>query len=90
MNEWLQYAAVIAAIIVAASPHLRQVLAGFSWPSLGGGSKPSPAQSAPTFKQSIDALSVVRTRVVATGHFDDAQKQAVDALTLALVDGSDQ
>lgn len=90
MNEWVQYIAVIAAVIVAASPQIRQALAGFSWPSLGGGSTPSPALSAPTFKAAIDALSVVRTRVVATGHLDDAQKQAIDALTLALVDGSDQ
>lgn len=90
MSVWMQYAAVIAAIVVAASPQLRQVLGGFSWPSLGGGSKPSPAASGPTFKAAIDALSVVRTRVVSTGHFDEAQKQAIDALTLALVDGSDQ
>jgi hypothetical protein len=87
MNEWIQYAAVVAAILVAASPKIKEVLSGFSWPSL----KPSPAPSSlPSFKAAIEALSEVKIRIAGTGHFEESQKQAIDVLTLALVDGSDK
>jgi hypothetical protein len=87
MSVWLQYAAVVLAIIVAASPKIREVLAGFSlrWPTPS-----SPGSPVPSFKSAIEALSLVRTRIVATGHLEDSQRQAIDALTLALVDGSDK
>jgi hypothetical protein len=87
MNSWLQYAAVIAAIVIAVSPKIRQALAGFSWPSSTGSPKGSPP---PSFKEAIESLSLVRRRILGTGHLDESQKQAIDALTLALVDGSDQ
>lgn len=87
MSGWMQYAAVILAIVIAASPKIREVLAGFSWPSP---TPSSPASPVPSFKSAIEALSLVRTRIVATGHLEDSQRQAIDALTLALVDGSDK
>ena len=87
MTSWVQYAAVVAAIVVAASPQLKRVLAGFSWPRLGVS---SPASSTPSFRDAIEALSQVRSRIVATEHLAEAQKQAIDVLTLALVDGSDK
>jgi hypothetical protein len=87
MSVWIQYAAVILAIVIAASPKIREVLVGFSWPSLTGSSTTSPM---PSFKEAIEALSLVRTRIVATGNLEDSQRQAIDALTLALVDGSDK
>jgi hypothetical protein len=87
MSVWIQYAAVVLAIIIAVSPKIREVLADFSWPSP---TPSSPASQAPSFKSAIEALSLVRTRIVATGHLEDSQRQAIDALTLALVDGSDK
>lgn len=44
----------------------------------------------PSFKDAINSLAGIRQRLIATDCFGDNQKQAIDALTLALVDGSDK
>jgi hypothetical protein len=48
--------------------------------------------SAPSigFRESIDALALVRGRLIATELLDDKAKQAIDTLTLALVSGSEK
>ena len=42
------------------------------------------------FSVAIDALAVVRNRLVATGCLDDAAKGAIEAVTHALISGTDK
>jgi hypothetical protein len=42
------------------------------------------------YSRAIAALSEVRLRLIKTSRLGDDQKKAIDVLTLALVDGSDQ
>lgn len=50
---------------------------------------PAPRQHA-TYADAIAALSAVRGRLLATEALTDKERAAVDALTLALVNGSDR
>lgn len=79
----LQGAAAFAAIIVAAGPQLKSVLALF---------KPKPLEEtvAPSYRDAMTALASVRLRLRATDRLDEDRKKAFDSITLALVDGSDQ
>ncbi len=57
--------------------------------------RPAPARPldevvAPSYRDAIWHLSQVRFRLRATAALSDDQKQAIDILTLALVDGSDK
>lgn len=47
-------------------------------------------QAAPTYQSSHIALAHVRLRLLQTEHLGDDQKKAIEALTLALVAGSDK
>lgn len=66
------------------------------WPRSADRPKdPSPFASSgptarPTYQASLAALAAVRLRLLQTEHLDDERKAAIDALTLALVKGSDQ
>ncbi|NDC63468.1 MAG: hypothetical protein EBZ59_05660 [Planctomycetia bacterium] len=51
---------------------------------------PPSAARRPAFRPAIDSLAYVRSRLVATDSLDEKAKAAIDALTLALVAGSDQ
>lgn len=51
--------------------------------------KPLDEVVAPNYRDAIWHLSQVRFRLRATDKLADDQKQAIDVLTLALVDGSD-
>ena len=44
----------------------------------------------PDFSFAIDALAVVRNRLVDTGCLDDAAKGAIEAVTHALISGTDK
>jgi hypothetical protein len=44
----------------------------------------------PTYQEAIANLALVRARLLATENLADEQKKAIDALTLALVAGSDK
>jgi len=85
-------AGIVAAVVVA-------------WPKVVAGSKfvaarlngtPSPAgrgDAAVGYEQAIHNLALVRARLNATGFLGDEkspQRAAIDALTLALVAGSDK
>lgn len=75
-----------AAVAVAAWPKARSLMGAIKWPSVA-----SPKASRVSFQDAIAALSAVRSRVVATGHAGaDGVGRAVEVLTLALVEGSDQ
>lgn len=52
--------------------------------------KPLDEVVAPNYRDAIYYLSQVRFRLRATETLADDQKQAIDVLTLALVDGSDK
>lgn len=57
--------------------------------------KPKPPSAVTTevsYQQSLVALSVVRSRLLATGKdgVDEASQKAIETLTLALVQGSDR
>jgi hypothetical protein len=78
----------IALILAAISAGL------FFWPS-GGLQMPTvslfmhePAAKSVAFAEAIDSLSIVQRRLAATDELGDAQRKAVDCLTLALVKGS--
>jgi hypothetical protein len=43
----------------------------------------------PTYTHAIHALATVRARLAATDQLGDAERAAIDAVTLALVAGSD-
>jgi hypothetical protein len=62
------------------------------WPKLAAllpkGVKPAPAKV--TYQQAMAALAVVRGRLVATGGVSEAASKAIEAVTLALVEGSDK
>lgn len=76
----IQGIAAAAAVAVAAAPHLRQVV---SWLSIKGDVKPE-------YQASVASLASVRLRLKATDRLGDEQRAAINVLTLALVDGSDQ
>ena len=61
------------------------------WPRLVSLVKP-PARPVKgvSYSQAIEALAVVRGRLLATGGIPEAAQKAIEALTLALVAGSDK
>jgi hypothetical protein len=80
VNVYLQVLLGIVALAVAFWPQIRAAL-----PALpAGGPRP------PSYQESIAYLAKVRTRILATQALDESRKQAIDVLTLALVDGSDK
>lgn len=83
----LQYLAGAAAIVVALWPQLKRlgVWAGGVLPP-----PPPPAGPEPSYPAAINHLAQVRLRLRSTDALDDERKKAIDVLTLALVDGSDQ
>lgn len=65
------------------------MLARRAAPSLG----PEPARPphlTPTYQSAIADLAHVRLRLLQTEQLNDAEKKAIDTLTLALVAGSDK
>lgn len=82
-------AATVAAVVLA-WPLLRQAAA---WLAARRLSVPLPAPSAsvkPGYTAAMDDLQSVRLRLLRTGCLQQDQKNAIDVITLALVDGSDQ
>lgn len=49
-----------------------------------------PASARTPFSASIDALAVVRNRLVDTGCLDEPAKAAIEAVTHALISGTDK
>jgi hypothetical protein len=65
----------------------------YLWPlvsSLPAWWSKSDQKVAVTYAGAIDALAVVRSRLLTTKQLSDDQKHAIDVLTLALVAGSDE
>lgn len=82
----IQIAGIAAAIALVAAPQLLKAVKGLPW------RLPSAGSSGPTvgFNASVDHLAKVRLRLIETAALEDAQKAAIEVLTLALVGGSDK
>jgi hypothetical protein len=78
-------------VIVGVAGTAAAVVVGL-WPKLAAllpnGVKPAPAKV--TYQQAMSALAVVRGRLVATGGVSETASKAIEAVTLALVEGSDK
>ena len=90
----LQSLAAVAALCVAFAPQLQlfvQWAIGL-WQddSIVPPPKPLEEAIAPSYRDAIANLATVRLRLLGTAKLGDEQKKAIDTLTLALVDGSDQ
>jgi len=88
-----QTIAAVAAVAVAFYPHMHDIAtwAIGLWQDDLTVPPPKPLEEAiaPSFRDAITSLAAVRFRLSATDRLGDAQKKAIDTLTLALVDGSD-
>ena len=87
----VQYIAAAAAVLLVAGPWFTggvERLAG--WWFSDDHDHPPARLIGPSFQTAINSLAGIRQRLVATDCLGDTQKQAIDALTLALVDGSDK
>jgi hypothetical protein len=74
----LQYVAAGLAALVAAWPHIKVLPDVFVLPN------------SPDYQEAMANLAAVRTRLRLTDCLGEDQKKAIDVLTLALVDGSDE
>lgn len=87
----IQTACGVSAVLVAAWPQLSKiVLSAFSDDKRVPEPKPLNEVVAPNYQTSIANLASVRLRLLRTDCLGGDQKAAIDVLTLALVDGSDQ
>lgn len=87
----VQYIAAGGAVLVAIWPSMKDAAerAVGWWFSDDNDHPPAPLVG-PSFRDAINALAGIRQRLIATDTFGAEQKTAIDALTLALVDGSDK
>jgi hypothetical protein len=82
VNVYLQVILGVAAVAVAFWPQIKAMLPAVAAVSV----RPTP----PSYQEAIAYLAMVRARLLATDALDESRKQAIDILTLALVDGSDK
>ncbi len=60
------------------------------WPKFpAGGIRLKAAKALPTYEDAIHSLANVRLRLLSTEQLSEAQRAAVDTITLAIVNGSD-
>lgn len=90
MSVWQLIAAAIGLVILALPILPAAIRFVFDWFEPPAPVKPLDEVVAPSYRDAIWHLSQVRFRLRATGALSDDQKQAIDILTLALVDGSDK
>lgn len=81
-------ALIAAALAVILWPSAAKPPAFTTFP--GATRVPPPAPAPTSYQGAIQALATVRARLVATATLADPEKKAIDALTLALVAGSDK
>lgn len=74
----------LAAVAVSQWPRIAPLLRRMPRPA------PPSAVTAVTYQQSLEALAVVRSRLVFAGGVDEPAQNAIETLTLALVAGSDR
>lgn len=81
--------AIAAAVAVLLWPQAKKLPAP-SIPSLEPPRPAIPGQMTPTYKAAIAALADVRERLVKTECLGEPETKAINAITLALVAGSDR
>lgn len=79
---------IVAAAAIALWPHVES-LVKLAMKYVRGVAPGSPAATV-GFEAAIRDLAGVRSRLNETGYLTDAEKKAIDTLTLALVAGSDK
>lgn len=89
MNIYAQMLLAGGAVLVAFWPQIKAGVAMFLARRPEAATEPAADEHVP-YQTSIAFLADVRTRLKATGMLDEARKAAIDTLTLALVEGSDQ
>ena len=86
--------AAAVAVVVLLWPQIRKAFTWATglWQGVLDAPLPKPHEEAvaPSYQSAIANLATVRLRLRLTERLGDEQKKAVDALTLALVEGSDQ
>lgn len=88
---WAQVVAVVAAAVVALWPQIYAAAEhAVGWFASDDGDHTPAAIVGPSYKEAIAALASVRLRLRSTDCLDETRKQAIDVLTLGLVDGSDK
>ena len=88
---WAQVAAVVAAAVVALWPQIyAAVEQAVGWLASDDGDHSPAAIVGPSYEDGIAGLASVRLRLRSTDCLDETRKQAIDVLTLGLVDGSDK
>lgn len=80
-----QYIAAAVGLAVLLWPHLPDL---WAWATTQLPLEEDRPQT--SYRDAIVYLAYVRNRLIVTGTLADDQKRAIDVLTLALVDGSDQ
>lgn len=82
-------AAAVAAVVLV-WPLLRQAAVWLAARRLSVPRPAAPAAVKPCYTAAMDDLQSVRLRLLRTGCLQQDQRNAIDVITLALVDGSDQ
>jgi hypothetical protein len=93
MMGYLQAAAGLAAVILAAAPQLASGwthLLTWAWEPRVSPETPDLLPIAPNYQQSMQHLASVRLRLVRTATLAKDASEAVETLTLALLAGSDK
>lgn len=86
-----QYIAATAAVLVVFWPAMKDATErAAGWWFSDDHDHPPARLVGPSFQAAINSLAGIRQRLSATQCLGDTQRQAIDALTLALVDGSDK
>lgn len=86
----LQIAAAVAAILIAAGPALSTVWTKVLervWEPRG---EPALKPVGPNYQAAMQHLASVRLRLVRAGALTKESSQAIEVLTLALIEGSDK
>jgi hypothetical protein len=87
---YLQVAAAVAAVLIAAGPSLSTVWTKVLervWEPQG---EPALKPVGPNYQAAMQHLASVRLRLVRTGGLTKESSEAIETLTLALIEGSDQ
>lgn len=88
---YLQIAAAIAALVLAAGPSLSVLWTkALEWAWAPSPDAPALLPIAPNYQTSMQHLASVRLRLMRTGCLSDDAAEAVETLTLALMNGSDK
>jgi hypothetical protein len=87
---YLQIAAAVAAVLIAAGPALATVWTKVLERAWEPQSEPDLKPVGPNYQAAMQSLASVRLRLVRTKTLSKESSAAIEVLTLALIEGSDQ